>query len=97
MVRSHGDSSREPCGTTSGASRSGRREAPWQLRRGNPHAASLPRRFIRCHQWASAIFDRYAEKARRSEGWSIHELAASHLPFITHPHELTALLLEIAA
>jgi pimeloyl-ACP methyl ester carboxylesterase len=67
------------------------------LQRRDPHAASLPRRFIRCQQWASAIFDRYAENARRSEGWTTHELAATHLPFITHPHELTALLLEIAA
>jgi pimeloyl-ACP methyl ester carboxylesterase len=67
------------------------------VRLGNPRAAALPRRFIRCHQWSSTTFDRYAEKARRSEGWITHDLAASHLPFITQPHELTALLLEIAA
>lgn len=66
------------------------------VRRRNPLAAALPHRFIRCH-WPQPIFDHFAEKARRRAGWITHELAASHLPFITHAHELTALLLEIAA
>jgi pimeloyl-ACP methyl ester carboxylesterase len=67
------------------------------VRRVNPLAAALPRGYVRCRQWPSAIFDRYADQARRSNGWTVHDLAASHLPFITQPLELTALLLEIAA
>jgi hypothetical protein len=29
-------------------------------------------------------------------GWRLRELAASHLPYITQPRELTELLLEVA-
>jgi pimeloyl-ACP methyl ester carboxylesterase len=66
---------------------------PVRLR--NPAAQALPRRYIRC-DWPNPAFDRYAEQARRSEGWSFHRLAAPHIPYITHPHELALLLIETA-
>ena len=64
------------------------------IRRGNPAAQRLPRRYIRC-EWPNPAFDRHAEQARRSEGWTCHQLAAPHIPYVTHPHELVRLLLEI--
>ena len=44
-----------------------------------------------------ADLDRAVNFSARTTGGCTSELAASHLPFITDPHELTALLLEIAA
>lgn len=67
------------------------------IRRQNPAAEKLPRTYIRCLQWPSASFDRYADVARRTEGWRCRELAASHLPYITQPREVGELLLEAAA
>ncbi len=59
-------------------------------------ARNLPRSFIRCPQWPNPMFDRYAEMARRTAGWHHYALAASHEPFVTHPQELTDLLLKAA-
>jgi pimeloyl-ACP methyl ester carboxylesterase len=67
------------------------------VRRRNPAADKLPRTYIRCRQHASPAFDRHAEMARRTEGWRYQELDAAHLPFVTMPRELAALLLEIAS
>jgi pimeloyl-ACP methyl ester carboxylesterase len=67
------------------------------VRRTNALAEKLPRTYIRCVQWPNAVFDRHAEAARRTTGWRYRELATSHLAFITHPREVTDLLLEIAA
>ena len=67
------------------------------VRRSNPAAEQLQRTFIRCLQWPNPMFDRYAETARRTAGWRYRELATSHEPFVTHPQELAALLLEAAA
>jgi pimeloyl-ACP methyl ester carboxylesterase len=64
------------------------------VRRANPVAEKLPRRFIRC-EWPHPTFDRHASMARETEGWQCHALAAPHLPFITHPRELAGLLHEI--
>jgi hypothetical protein len=43
------------------------------------------------------VYDRYAEAAQRTPGWRYRELATSHLPYITHPREVTDLLVEIIA
>jgi pimeloyl-ACP methyl ester carboxylesterase len=67
------------------------------VRSSNPTAGKLPRTFIRCLQWPNPMFDRYADIARRTAGWHHYELAASHEPFVTHPQELTGLLLKAAA
>jgi len=42
-------------------------------------------------------FDRHAEMAKRSNGWQLIEIEAPHLPFITHPEALAAVLLDLAA
>lgn len=65
------------------------------VRRRNPAAEKLPRTYIRCRQHPSAAFDRYAEMARRTAGWRYRELATAHEAFVTMPHELAGLLLEI--
>jgi hypothetical protein len=67
------------------------------VRRTNPAAEALPRTYIRCSQWPPAVFDHYADMARRTAGWSYREMAAPHLPYIKHPPELVELLLEAAA
>lgn len=40
-------------------------------------------------------FDAAANAAKSSPGWSYRELNTPHLPFITHPGDLTELLLDI--
>ena len=67
------------------------------VRRKNAAAEKLPRTYIRCVQWPNAVYDRHAEAARQTPGWRSHELATSHLPYITHPREVADLLLEIVA
>lgn len=52
---------------------------------GDPHAASLPRTFIRCTRWPG--FARYEEHAR-GNGWRMHALDAGHDAMITHPREV---------
>ena len=64
------------------------------VRRRSPAAEKLPCTYIRCLQWPHPGFDRYAEAARSAAGWCRRELVAPHLPYITHPRELTELLLE---
>ena len=64
------------------------------VRRGNPAAEALPRTYIRCLRWPDPGFDHYADAARRMAGWRCRELTTPHLPYVTHPRELVALLLE---
>ena len=66
------------------------------VRRSNPIAEKLPRTYVRCSHLRHPGFDRYADAARRLSGWSCHELPAPHLPFITHPRELAAVLVAVA-
>jgi pimeloyl-ACP methyl ester carboxylesterase len=61
----------------------------------NRSAATVPRTYVRC-RWPNASFDRYADIARRAAGWRCRDLATPHLPYVTHPRELVALLLEEA-
>jgi pimeloyl-ACP methyl ester carboxylesterase len=65
------------------------------VRLANRSAATVPRTYIRC-RWPNASFDRYADIARKAAGWRCRELATPHLPYVTHPRELVALLLEQA-
>ena len=64
--------------------------------RKNPAAEKLPRTYIRT-QWPHPGFDRYAGAASEATGWQSRKIASSHLPYITHPSELAALLLQVAA
>jgi pimeloyl-ACP methyl ester carboxylesterase len=68
-----------------------------RLTRSNPAAARVARVFVRCLLFENAAFDRHAEMARESAGWHYRELAAPHLPYVTHPADLTEILLELAA
>ena len=57
----------------------------------------LPRTYIYCKRARPGdVFRRFAERARR-EGWTLHEIDASHNPHITAPQALAALLDEAAA
>ncbi len=67
------------------------------VRRGNSAAACLPRTYIRCREYPSPIFDRFAEQARQpGAGWRYRELATSHEAMVTQPRQLADLLLEFA-
>jgi pimeloyl-ACP methyl ester carboxylesterase len=66
------------------------------LRLARRAGAGVPRTYIRC-RWPNVSFDRYTTIARKTAGWRCRELATSHLPYVTHPRELVALLLEKAA
>jgi pimeloyl-ACP methyl ester carboxylesterase len=65
------------------------------VKRTNPAAENLPRTYIRT-QWPHPGFDRYAGAASGAAGWQLRKIASSHLPYITHPSQLAALLLEVA-
>jgi pimeloyl-ACP methyl ester carboxylesterase len=59
--------------------------------------ADWPRRvYIRCRQWPNARYDEYVTTAHSSPAWDSYELDTPHLPYLTHPHELNAILLDIA-
>ncbi|MBM3958049.1 MAG: alpha/beta hydrolase, partial [Gemmatimonadetes bacterium] len=70
-----------------------------RVRLGNPRADSIPRTYIRCPLRAHPgpdTLSHHAHAARRSPGWRYREIPSDHDPMITHPRELTALLLEVA-
>ncbi len=66
------------------------------VRLSNPAASALPRTYIRCLHTDWPPFDRSAEIARNTPGWSCHELATGHDAMVTAPKELAGLLLELA-
>lgn len=57
---------------------------------------AVDRVYVRCHR-NPAPFDRFAAAARSTPGWRHRELDTTHVPFVTHPHEVTAVLLDAAA
>jgi hypothetical protein len=59
--------------------------------------AEQPRRvYVRCLHWPNPSMDRYAANARSAPGWDYRELATPHMPYITDPDELSALLLDLS-
>lgn len=57
-----------------------------------------PRRvYIRCRRWPNSSFDRYASHAQSSPGWDYYQLDSSHVPYITDPDALSAILLKLAS
>lgn len=64
------------------------------IRLSNPAAQALPRTYIRCTE--SPGLSAQAERIRTTPGWRYCEIATSHLPMMTEPVKLTALLLEVA-
>jgi hypothetical protein len=65
------------------------------VRRRNLLAETLPRTYIRCLRWPHPGFDRYADAARRTQGWRCYELDSRHFPYVTHPGDLVEPLLKI--
>jgi pimeloyl-ACP methyl ester carboxylesterase len=55
-----------------------------------------PSTYIRCRGWPNPSFDRYASTASHDPRWRLVQLDSSHLPYVTHPHLLAPLLLELA-
>jgi len=56
----------------------------------------ISRVYIRCTANTSAPhFDQCASTAQSTTGWTYRELALPHLPFITHPDETAAVLLDV--
>ena len=41
--------------------------------------------------------DRYAQAARQDTRWRLLELDSNHLPYITDPHQLAPMIIELAA
>ncbi len=59
--------------------------------------APQPRRaYVRCQRWPNASFDRYAAHAQSSPDWDYCQLDSSHLPQVTDPDNLAAILLRLA-
>jgi len=67
------------------------------VRLANPAAERLPRTYIRCRGFPHPGFDRYAQTASQDPLWRLFQSESSHLPYITNPHELAPVLLELAA
>ncbi len=63
----------------------------------NSTAEQLPRTYIRCQGWPNPGFDRYAQAASQAPHWRLLELDSNHLPYVTNPHQLAQMLLELAA
>jgi hypothetical protein len=51
---------------------------------------------VRCQRWPNASFDRHAAHARSAPDWDYYQLDSSHLPQITDPDDLAAILLKLA-
>jgi pimeloyl-ACP methyl ester carboxylesterase len=58
--------------------------------------AALPKTYVYCNDPPHGAFDRFASHARTDAGWRYRELPTGHNPQYTMPHELTALLAELA-
>ncbi len=56
----------------------------------------IDRLYVRCPR-QPAPFDAFAKAARSSPVWRYEELDTPHLPFITHPDLVTAVLLDTAS
>ena len=64
---------------------------------GEPAVERLPKTYIRCRGFPHPGFDRYAQTASQDPDWRLFHIDGSHLPYITSPHELAPMLLELAA
>ncbi|SFK41326.1 alpha/beta fold hydrolase [Geodermatophilus ruber] len=65
------------------------------LRLGDPAARAPTRSYVRCVRFPHAGLDRFAERARESADWRHRTLDCSHIPHVTCPRELAAVLLEL--
>jgi pimeloyl-ACP methyl ester carboxylesterase len=65
------------------------------VRRTNPASDKLVRTYVRCLQFKHPGFDQHSAMAQRAPNWRYREMAAPHLPPITHPRELTEILVQL--
>jgi len=56
--------------------------------------ASLDKTFVHASAEPSGQFQSYAEAARRDPAWRYLEVQATHWLMYTHPHEVTAIILD---
>ncbi|HKZ94227.1 MAG TPA: alpha/beta hydrolase [Candidatus Bathyarchaeia archaeon] len=62
----------------------------------SPTSRAIPRAYIHCTSGPFLpMMARFAAKAR-SDGWEVRELASGHDAMLTHPQELTNILIELA-
>ena len=61
----------------------------------NAASVTVARTYVRCLQFKQARFDEHAAIARRTPSWRYREMPTPHLPPITHPREVTELLVEL--
>jgi pimeloyl-ACP methyl ester carboxylesterase len=54
---------------------------------------TLPRSFVWCREYA--MFEATAARIRADPGWTYRELAAGHLPMVTHPAPTAELIMEV--
>ena len=72
-------------------------EQPVRFGGSPPDPALVPRIFIHCiPEFPSSTFVRFADRARSTPGWTLHELATGHDAMLTRPVELSRLLLAAA-
>lgn len=57
---------------------------------------AIDRVYVRCPR-VPAPFDVFAATAKSDPAWTYRELDTPHVPFVTHPDEVTTVLLEAAA
>jgi hypothetical protein len=65
---------------------------------GAPGAAAPPRRvYVRCVGGGMpSPFDAVAESVKGQPGWEYREIDAPHVPYVTHPADVTSMLEEVA-
>jgi pimeloyl-ACP methyl ester carboxylesterase len=61
----------------------------------HPASDKPVRTYVRCLQFKQPVFDQHAAMAQRAPHWRYREMATPHLPPITHPRELTELLVQL--
>jgi pimeloyl-ACP methyl ester carboxylesterase len=57
---------------------------------------AIDRVYVRCRPGNPAPFDIFAAAARSKPGWTYRELDTPHVPFVTHPDDVTTVLLDTA-
>lgn len=75
-------------------------DAPAAIMEGAVHLSGQPtaatdRSFLYCTDNPNGLFTAMAERARR-QGWHVSELAAAHGAALTHPDQVTDVLLSLA-
>jgi hypothetical protein len=57
----------------------------------------MERTYIRCAGMPAPPFEQAAAAVQSTPGWRYVQIDTPHVPYITHPNEVTAALVEISA